>query len=122
MSLGIPVVEPQASEPIKTSNPDRPSDSEGKLSPEIWEKSEGKPYLTKLWEATEAWQTLSPDEQSNAELISEHFRESKDYRKDEVGYRDFLKKYEHLTDTKSAPLQVKINKISEFIRYVKRTS
>lgn len=117
---------PSVSEPTvesaTTSNPDRPSGSDVKMSPEVWEQSSKMPYLTKVWEATEAWSTLGNDEKVDAELISEHFKESKDYRKDEVGYKDFLRKFEHLTDTKSAPLQVKIKKISEFIRYIKRTS
>ena len=123
MSLRSPVQHTEVSQstPAEVKSSDSPSLVEGEMTPNLWEQTNKKPYLTKVWDSTEAWEVLSPDEQGNAELISEYFNESKDFRKDEVGYKDYLKKFEHLTNTKSAPIQVKIKKISEFIRYLQRT-
>lgn len=118
--------EPQAeTEEVKPSNPDKPSTSDVELSPTLYSSETGKPYLAKHLELENVWKELDHDTQSNAELIDEYFQsevKNNKVRADKVGYRDYLRKFEKLTDTQNAPLQTKITKISEFIRYLQRTA
>lgn len=125
MSLATPVKEaPVTSEPVVAKTPDQPSGTAIE-NLTTYEQKGGKPYIVKLENADAVWDKLDHDTQSNAELISEYFREESDkgtYRLDGVAYKDFIKHYEKITNTQGAPFAVKVKKISEFIRYIKRTA
>lgn len=86
-------------------------------------KETGRPYLIKQLDADLAWDTLKQETKENAESIEEYFFElakKGSYRSDKVGYKDFLRHYEGVTNTKHAPLSNKINVIAEFLRYQTR--
>lgn len=83
----------------------------------------GRPYIAKQLDGLMAWDSLDTGTQENGELIDEVFHKgvkSGRYRNDDVGYQDFLRHYEKVTDTKNAPLAMKVNVIAEFLRYQQR--
>lgn len=95
------------------------------VTPNVYESKNGKPYLAKVYDAEIAWSRIDAGTKDQADVINDYFKELSgkgEYRTDDTAYRDFLRKYEKITDTKSAPLEVKLTKIGEFIRYLKRTS
>ena len=94
------------------------------VTPGVYESKNGKPYLAKVYDAETAWSRIDSETKDQADVINEYFKELSvkgEYRTDDTAYRDYLRKYEKITDTKNAPLEVKLKKIGEFIRYLKRT-
>lgn len=110
--------------PVVPTTPDVLAHTEVE-TPLIYEEKQGKPYIAKYFEAESVWDKLDHDTQSNAELISEQFKKQVDkgeIRSDSVAYRDFIRKYEKLTNSQDMPFPTKVKKISEFIRYMQRTA
>lgn len=85
-----------------------------------YQEETGKPYIAKHLDGLMAWDNLDSTTQENGELIDDYFRssvKSGKYRNDDVSYKDFIRHFEKVTDTKNAPLSTKINVIAEFLRY-----
>lgn len=84
---------------------------------------QGKPYLVKVLNIETIYSDLDQSQQSDAEFIDEHFEKlvnSGKYRNDEVGYKEFIKELEKKVDVKNAPLDSKLGKIAEFIKFTSR--
>lgn len=98
--------------------------AEGKLSPTLYADENNRPYLAKHYSVEETYKELPDAVKDASENIQDYFEDlhkSGQYENDKVGFKDFMKKLERQTDTKSAPLTVKIKKIAEFIKYLQRT-
>lgn len=116
---------PVESVPVEEKTPDAPTSTDVEPSLAVYESKSGKPYIAKFFDAETVWDKLEPDTQSNAELINEYFQEQvtkNKVRSDKVAYRDYIRKFEKLTDTQDAPFVTKVHKISEFIRFLQRTA
>ncbi len=83
------------------------------------------PYVAKHLEGAMVWDKLDSRTQENGELIDDMFKKSVKsgrYRDDKIGFSEFIKHYEKVTDTKNSPLTMKVNVIAEFLRYSQRRS
>lgn len=85
----------------------------------------GKPYVAKYLDGDLVWDKLDVRTQENGEVIDEMFKQgvkAGKYRDDKIGYTEFMKHYEKVTDTRNSPLPMKVNVIAEFLRYQLRRS
>lgn len=116
-------VEQVSSAPVETQESSiAHHESTSDLPPTEYSK-QGKPYIAKVLNIETIYPDLDQSQQSDAEFIDEHFGNlvnTGKYRNDEVGYREYIKELEKKVDVKSAPLEAKLGKMAEFIKYTSR--
>lgn len=105
---------------------DSPSGSGSKdLSPILYGSEKSKPFVAKYYDAEGTWDKLPSVIQESGDTVQDYFElqnKNGKYENDEVGFKEFIKNLERVTDTKHSPLQMKLGKIAEFIKYMKRAS
>lgn len=116
---------PTASQALPKASPPESVPENVELPITAQAEESGKPYVAKYLDGDLVWDKLDSRTQESGEIIDEMFRQgvkSGKYRDDKIGYSEFMKHYEKVTDTKNSPLSMKVNVIAEFLRYQMRRS
>jgi 5'-deoxynucleotidase YfbR-like HD superfamily hydrolase len=100
------------------------SDKEEKeLSPELYSKTEGKPYLVKMLELENIYEDLSSDVLSAIDTIEDYFKSLVKKGKrtnDKTSYKEFFSYLENIVSVRNQPVLSKIEKIADFIKTIQK--
>jgi hypothetical protein len=110
-----PVSEPQ--------NPDRPESVEVEAPVALYEEIEGIPYTAKYFGVEKIWDDPDIGMADDVKVIDSYYRQkvqNKDLEDGKKSYESFIKEIEKATNTKNSPHGVKIAKMAEFTRFMKK--
>lgn len=117
----------QQTEPIKPARGEKQviSDGHGELSPLLYRQTMKEPYLYNYlgWDTVKS--EMGHDMDGNMEAIEDYFAEQvmdKRWVNDKVGFKDYFKHLEKVTDTEHMPAYSKLGKMAEYVKYLIRSN
>jgi hypothetical protein len=93
------------------------------LSPELYSKTEGKPYLAKMLGLENVYEDLSPEILSAVDTIEEYFKNLVNKGKranDRTSYKEFFSYLENIVSVRNQPVLSKLEKIADFIKTIQK--
>lgn len=107
----------------KASDPQDVSRGVGELSPTLYRDTNKQPYLTKFLGMENIYQDMNSDTKVMLDTVDDYFMEKiagNEFENTGEGYKTFMKKLEHLTNSQDMPKLAKLGVIANFIHYLNK--
>lgn len=89
----------------------------------IYQEVKGVPYTAVYFEIENIWDSPDVSYREDVEAIEDYYRQkvaSGEIQDSKDAFKDLIRQAERATDSKNAPLSVKIAKIAEFVKFMSR--
>lgn len=104
-------------------SPDRVIDGEGATPVAFYEELEGVPYTAKYFEVEKIWDDPDIGLKDDIKVIENYFKDkvkNAEVEDSKDNYKSYIKELEKATDSKNAPAGVRIAKMAEFAKFMRR--